>query len=578
MHKTSTFISNIFVAIAFTIVSLYLIGFLLIENNGFNNDFSLTSCEVLQYEVENTIFPNSPTDIKKEYVLNVGAIKADQVTIAFFTKHQYSKVYVDDVLVNSVFPSDVTKTSKTLGYNWVMFVLSKEDVGKEVRVEIIPVYDNVVDKEIVFLKGTAFSIFYKIFIDSLPQIILGFIAIIVGIVFTAIAFYRKVINKDCYAIFMLGLFSIFLGCWRIFDSEFTPFLISKKPVFIYYIVTSMLTLCPITFLTVLKLYSNDKWKKIYNILCICISVIAMGQILLQVVFNVDLGKYIYIYYCFLITCLIVVLIGELYHRFKGIRRGGSIYENLPMICVLSVIIDLIIYYITVDSSKLFFTIFTFLLYIIIFGVHTLRLYTTRERLLKDEIKQSQIVLSLSQIQPHFIYNTLSSIRYLCKADADLAQQSIDDFSLYLRCNMDSLHKSDLIPFEKELLFVETYVKLEQLRFGDKINVVYDINEKSFEIPPLSIQPLVENAIKHGISVKEEGGNIIIRTERIDKNIVISIIDDGVGFNVNEQHTDGKSHIGLINVENRLTYLMDAEFIVESNSKGTNIKIILKNVK
>ena len=214
----------------------------------------------------------------------------------------------------------------------------------------------------------------------------------------------------------------------------------------------------------------------------------------------------------------------------------------------------------------------------IFILYILREYAVREKILQNELKQSQITILLSQIQPHFIYNTLSSIRYLCKTDSDLAQKSIDDFSLYLRCNMDSLKNSDLIPFEKEMLFVETYVKLEQLRFGDKIKVQYDLKEKDFSIPSLTIQPLVENAIKHGVSVKENGGIVKIITECIDRDVIISIIDDGIGFNIEKQKEDKKTHIGITNVKNRLNYLIDSDFLIESSENGTKVRIILKNVK
>ena len=144
--------------------------------------------------------------------------------------------------------------------------------------------------------------------------------------------------------------------------------------------------------------------------------------------------------------------------------------------------------------------------------------------------------------------------------------------------MDSLQNNDLILFEKELMFIEKYVKLEQLRFGEKINMIYDIQEKDFYVPSLTIQPLVENAIKHGITVKETGGTVVLQTKRVDNNIIISIIDDGVGFEVEGKRDESKTHIGLSNVKNRLNYLVDANMEIKSSDKGTNIQIILKNVK
>ena len=578
MDRTYSFIANILVAITFTIVSIFLIGFLLVENGVFTNDIVVKSYEILDYDVTTKEDESSPTGIIKEYILDVGGIKEDEVTIAFFSKHQYSKVFVNGVLVCSVTPSDAKQFTNTMGCNWLMFNLTNEEATSEVIVQIIPVYKNVINSKIEFVKGSAFSIFYRIFTNSLPQIILGFLAIATGFVFLIVAFYRKVVNKECYTIFMLGLFSTFLGTWRLFDSEFIPFLLPQKPVFIYYVIVTMLTLCPIPFFNALKVQSTDLWKKIYNIFCIIVSIIAISQILLQIVYNVDVRKYLVAYHCFLGACLIVVLIGEIYHKIKGFKRISLIHENLPIICVVAVILDIGLYYLSEETTYLFFTISFFLFYILVTGILMIRHYAVLERTLKDELKQSQISILLSQIQPHFIYNTLSSIRYLCKLDAELAQKSIDDFALYLRCNMDSLQKSDLIPFEKELLFIETYVKLEQLRFGDRIKVVYDFEETNFDVPSLTLQPLVENAIKHGISLKENGGTVALKTERIDNDILISIIDDGVGFDVDKQLDDGRTHIGLTNVKHRLSYFIDSEFNVESSSLGTTIKILLKNIK
>lgn len=578
IKTTDSFIANLFVAIAFTVVCLFLIGLLIIENVVANNEIIMTNYEILEYKENFKPDVLSPSGVKREYILDIGGMKNDEVTIAFFTKHQYSKVFIGDELVCSIEPNEDYQFTKTIGSNWVMFTIKKEESSLPVSVEIVPAYSDVFEEDIVFIKGSVFSIFYKMFVDNLPQIILGFSAIIIGLVFSIIAFYRKVIKKECYTIFMLGLFSLFLGTWRLFDSQFIPFVIPQKPIFIYYVIVTMLTISPIPFLNALKFEVNSLWKKIYNFLCIIIAIIAISQITLQVVYNIDVRKYLSIYHYFLITCLVIILISEIYHRIKKFKRSSIIHRYLPVICVIAVFLDLFLFYYTKNTSKLFFTICTFLFYIVVSGVLILREYAVREKILQNELKQSQITILLSQIQPHFIYNTLSSIRYLCKTDSDLAQKSIDDFSLYLRCNMDSLKNSDLIPFEKEMLFVETYVKLEQLRFGDKIKVQYDLKEKDFSIPSLTIQPLVENAIKHGVSVKENGGIVKIITECIDRDVIISIIDDGIGFNIEKQKEDKKTHIGITNVKNRLNYLIDSDFLIESSENGTKVRIILKNVK
>jgi LytS/YehU family sensor histidine kinase len=107
-------------------------------------------------------------------------------------------------------------------------------------------------------------------------------------------------------------------------------------------------------------------------------------------------------------------------------------------------------------------------------------------------------------------------------------------------------------------------------------MIYDIQERNFMIPSLTIQPLVENAIKHGISAKEENGTIILKTEKIGKKIKISIIDDGIGFVVGEHDKDGKTHVGINNVKTRLYYLLSAEMNIQSDSNGTKVEVIINN--
>ena len=143
--------------------------------------------------------------------------------------------------------------------------------------------------------------------------------------------------------------------------------------------------------------------------------------------------------------------------------------------------------------------------------------------------------------------------------------------------MNSLVASDSIPFTKELSHVETYLKLEKMRFEDRLQVVYDIEEKNFRIPPLVIQPLVENAVKHGVCKNENGGTVTIKTRKKDDKIIIAIIDDGVGFDYKklDQRKEDRPHIGLQNVRDRLKQTAGAELIINSSpGKGTSAYIIL----
>ena len=193
---------------------------------------------------------------------------------------------------------------------------------------------------------------------------------------------------------------------------------------------------------------------------------------------------------------------------------------------------------------------------------------------KEKNKEAQIKMMLSQIQPHFIFNSLSSISTLIEIDPKKAQAALDDFTEFLRCNISSLSDINLIPFEDELRHIEAYVKLEKMRFGERVNAVYDIQTTSFYVPPLSIQPIVENAIKHGILKKLQGGNVIIRTYEKDSFYVVEVEDSGVGFCVEDLDLDNNMHIGISNIKYRVENPCNGMLKIESETeKGTKVEII-----
>lgn len=194
---------------------------------------------------------------------------------------------------------------------------------------------------------------------------------------------------------------------------------------------------------------------------------------------------------------------------------------------------------------------------------------------EKEAADLRISLMLSQIAPHFIYNTLTTIQGLCEKDPKLAKETVGEFSTYLRGNLTSLSERGLIPFAKELEHIQCYCAIEKKRFGDRVHVEYDIAVKEFMLPPLTLQPLVENAIKHGICKKEGGGTVWIRTERKANDIYLIVQDDGVGFNPGEKRADGEKHVGLTNVSSRLESMCHGKLEYRSRvGEGTMAVITL----
>ena len=191
---------------------------------------------------------------------------------------------------------------------------------------------------------------------------------------------------------------------------------------------------------------------------------------------------------------------------------------------------------------------------------------------ENEVNKTRMMLT--QIKPHFIYNSLNTIYYLCEKDPKEAQKAISEFSDYLRGNIDSLTMDETISFKKELEHIRHYLYLECLRYSDDLNVVMDINCTDFKVPALSIQLLVENAIKHGIGHKPGGGTVTIHTHEEDDTYVIRVSDDGEGFDpktvkiVDEKRT----HIGLVSVRSRIQNAGGTVTIDSEPAKGTAVTV------
>lgn len=199
---------------------------------------------------------------------------------------------------------------------------------------------------------------------------------------------------------------------------------------------------------------------------------------------------------------------------------------------------------------------------------------------KQELDKTRIKNFNSQMQPHFLYNALASIREIVLDDPEYAADLIYDFSMHLRACIRSMANDNLIPFSQELTNIKAYVNIEKMRFGDRLNIEYDCPETEFDIIPLSIQPLVENAIRHGVYERGvAGGTVKISTRRTKDSYLVEIADNGVGFDYDEvmaQVQDGKrDSTGLFNLIYRFEMLMKAKVDVQSEiGKGTKITVII----
>ena len=197
----------------------------------------------------------------------------------------------------------------------------------------------------------------------------------------------------------------------------------------------------------------------------------------------------------------------------------------------------------------------------------------RAQKLEQELSDSRIALMMSQIRTHFIFNVMNAISGLCSTDAKKADEALIQFSRYLRRNTSVMDEDKPISFLKELQHLEDYVALEKMRFGDRVSFEKEIEISDFVLPPLTLQPLVENAIKYGFIEVGERGKVILKTRETKSEIEISIIDNGVGFE--PKVLEKETSVGLRNVRYRLERMVNGRLEIKSViGKGTLVTIYL----
>ena len=327
----------------------------------------------------------------------------------------------------------------------------------------------------------------------------------------------------------------------------------------------------ICFMIYLKETLNNKSKLLaalvglFSILGIIACVFLVGNIFHEYAFYIDeFGHYVrvddtimsVIYLQFPVFSLLAIFFSLILTKTsdKMVKRSFIIYTLFP---IAGVLLDYFIHGLSLTYIGLVLSV------LIIYA----NIYSQKQKM----IERQKNALMLSQINPHFVYNTLSTIASMCDIAPKQAKYLTVDFAGYLRRNIDSLTSEELIPFDQEMEHVACYLKIEKARFRERLNIIYSIQCTDFRIPPLTVQPLVENAIKHGITKKSSGGTLRILTREEDKYYFVEIIDDGVGFDTE----NAKMHVGLKNVRSRLAETCRGELTMKSMiGVGTRMTIAI----
>lgn len=508
-------------------------------------------------------------------------------TVCFWTYYQSVDVFLDGVRIYE-YDNSHESLGEASSSQWNYVTVEPDSQGKVLKIKTYTPYSDVNLRltEVVYgdtndvrcwLEGT-FGVYY-----SLDNFFMW-----VGVVFILLAFIQKVDMRyklyQLYAGIILFLFSVYLRTgtkglpiyWMSsYMKEFTCFfclLMISIPLTMYIrtrvirkpnLVLWCNILIALEMLVNLGMFSLnafgvlDLHRSVKAPLLLLFVSVATGIYCCIYYFVKERARFSYITLCSLI-CIIFVLTLEYlqFYQLNTLPFDTGFLSHVGAILVIALEAVSYIMYLNSESRK-------------------------RQRVI-EENKNLQLQMLTSQIRPHFILNTIGAIRTLIYDDADRASDLLYSFSKYIRNNLEQKDYSKPIPFPEELDYIETYLSLEGARFGDRIKVEYQIETTGFWVMPLTVQPFVENAIKHGLFSSRQGGTLRITTKAKESSDLIRIEDNGVGFDTSilSDVFEERKSVGMRSAILRLEREMDAKVSIRSSTdpahSGTCVEIEIPN--
>ena len=443
--------------------------------------------------------------------------------------------------------------------------------------------ENAIDElleNVVFWNGTESE---KIVLEKgETQRNLGFFFIMASVMFLGTALFCSLIHiKNSKTIWLMGLVILFAGLYIAYNSSGISFW--SDSVVSNTITSGASMILYSFFLSTLITSHFNATKRIGLITSIGLGVLNALLFILSLVTKL----YFYdalLYWVILQSAVNLILLGCLVKEFlteKSNRKFVYLVATLPL---LSFGIDAIATWLGAWENGaisrfsfvvLFAIAIVILLRIIPKSINAItkaKELESEKLLLNTQLAESRVSTMMSQIRPHFIYNTLGSIEQLCELDPPKAGELVHNFAKYLRGNFGELDNPKPILMSQEMEHVHHYVNIENVRFPD-MTFTFEMNSNDFHIPALTIQPIVENAIKHGLMKLQKGGTIRVVSYETDTHFCVLVEDDGVGFDTNLL-LDERKHVGIRNIRGRLKAMVGGTLEIESNI-GEGTKVVIK---
>ncbi|MCP1102048.1 sensor histidine kinase [Aequitasia blattaphilus] len=482
--------------------------------------------------------------------------------------------------------SGYPRAMQSAGISWEELTIDQAEDQDDITIILSNKYpENANYSYQVFLDnlcvGDTWTLMKKLFVQDMLLLIEGGVLIAFGLLLFILAPLigrgdREILKKMMF----FGLYILTGGIWIFINGRYISH-VFEFPLFLAVLDTSLQSFLVILTISYLMIFVETKERRVLQAmewLCGLAWLCVLGLQALGYADAYNIRMYLVLFNLVISIGVMVFVVRHLMIYPSRRKKRGLMMVSMIVYCGFMVMEMLNFYFDLFSTGKILASgLFVFvLIQAFLFVRATVKMIENSRKVMEyeEEITRSKIAIMLSQIQPHFLYNALNTIHYLCKTNPELAAVTVEKFSKYLRGNMDSLKERKPIPFERELQHLENYLAIERLRF-EEVDFEYELEVRDFLIPSLTIQPLVENAIKYGVAPLEEGGVVTLRSYENKKNYYVEIEDNGKGYNPEEKQRDGRSHIGITNTTERIETLLGGSLSIESVvNKGTKVTIKL----
>ena len=480
-------------------------------------------------------------------------------TICFYSVFQNVEVRLDGEVIYRFDKPRGERFMRAAPSFWNVVAVPANSVGKMLEIELVTPYQQYANVLPEVRSGSEQQIERYVSLQTLPRFVIALAILFVGLIFAIVAIVMRYYVVGSTGLYSLSLFIVVLAIFL--AAQQTTILLEVNDGISYILLQNLaFMLCPVMYARYL-VRVNDGWQKTVARVLFWMGVANAAAITLLQIFSVhEMPQLMSITGCLSALVIIFALVLELQHRKR----------LLVCLFALLMIYVAVRYYFTDSITWLVYAGIFVYLYILIYRVITTVVQAQAKQIrLEAALEVSKSEIAAIQITSHFFYHTLDSIRALIRIDADKAYKMTGDFAKYVRHRVDGVERmQETVPFVRELRSIRAYTDIKRAQLDERFQMDYEIETEDFEILPLTVQPLVENAVIHAVQRRREGGFVRLTCAETPDGYHIEVIDNGPGPDAApEGHRAEHQSTAIQNVNTRLEFYGIAPVKLEKNEFG-----------